>query len=575
MKTFFLAVCLTALSFVYSQNCNCDVTLTGLSSTSLNLIWASQIAYAPGDTICIPAGTHAGLRFYDFKGTATQPLTFINCNGQVVIDEPQYAGIEFKGSEYIRLTGTGDTGYDRGIKVIGTGGGAAGVYLTALSTDIEVDHIEVDGAGFAGLMAKTDPICSDSLTWRSSGFIMKNLDIHHNVFKNTGGEGIYIGFTKGYKLDTGRNCSGTNVYGHWLEHVHVHHNTLEDIGWDAIQLSLVRTDGKIYDNYIYNYGTENRYFQDFSISFSGGTYEVYNNISINGPLDYGQGFQSINGQSGTKVFNNVIVRPQLHGIFMHPRHDFEDPNEGYYIANNTIIEPERAGTHYNTTLIHPIDPADLYQPQSSVPTYFVNNLIVDPGYDFEGSNTWKQNQESYFDFNERATRDSLLNNIYSNILTRQMDTLGLTDIANYDYSPASSSSAVVDEGSNLSSWGITFDLENLTRPSGTAFDVGAFEYQSSGSTLLANLSPTFGPKEEATTQMRLYPNPAPGSFVLADQKGQSQKLRLQIVQLSGAIVWEKTYQTGAVVDVSSLQKGLYLLRISGEAIEETHRLIIR
>ena len=51
-----------------AQSCNCDVTLTGLKQTSLNLIWASQTNYSPGDTICIPVGSYRGLRFYDFEG---------------------------------------------------------------------------------------------------------------------------------------------------------------------------------------------------------------------------------------------------------------------------------------------------------------------------------------------------------------------------------------------------------------------------------------------------------------------------------------------------------------------------
>ena len=101
---------------------------------------------------------------------------------------------------------------------------------------------------------------------------------------------------------------------------------------------------------------------------------------------------------------------------------------------------------------------------------------MNPGYDFEGGNTWKQNQESYFDFNDKSTRDSLQNNIYANVMTREMDTLGLTDILNDDYSISDNTSSLIDAGSDVSSWSISTDLLNNSRPSGVAFDVGAYEF---------------------------------------------------------------------------------------------------
>ena len=573
MRTCFLTALLLGGIFVApAQNCNCDITLTGLSATSLNLVWASQLNYSPGDVICISGGTYAGIRFYDLQGTPSQPITIKNCNGQVLLDESGYSGIEFRNSNYIHLTGSGDSSHTYGFKVLGTSSWAMGVAIGDLSSDFEVDHIEIASAGFAGIMAKTDPVCDKPQTWRSSGFIMKNLNIHDNYIKNTGGEGIYIGFTLAYKLDVGRTCEGTPIYGHWLENVEVHHNTLEHIGWDGIQLSLVRTGGSIHDNYIYNYGTEDQYAQDFAMSFGGGVYDVYNNITINGPAALGQGFQMINGQSGTNIFNNVIVRPKLHGIFSHARHEFEDPNEGYYIANNTIIEPERAGVHYNTTLLHPVDPANLYKAQDSVPSYFVNNLVVDPGYDFEGGNTWKQNQESYFDFNERSTRDSLLSNIHHNIMTRQIDTLGLTDILNDDYSPASSTSAVVDQGDDLTSWGITFDMEQVARASGPLFDIGAYEFLQ-GSTAMATLvEPGIAADTNASKHVVVYPNPAGSTIWVA---GFENRYRVQLFAMDGTLMDEQQLEKAEALDVRRFPPGLYFLKLYGKQEVKSYPLLIK
>ncbi|MGX1928614.1 T9SS type A sorting domain-containing protein [Flagellimonas sp. 2504JD4-2] len=563
--------------FTFSQNCNCDVTLTGLSATSLNLVWASQTTYSPGDTICIPAGNYAGIRFYDFEGTASQPLIIKNCGGKVVLTESVYTGISFKKSKFIRLTGTGDSSHTYGIEIAGTGSHAAGVNVENFSTDIEIDHIEISSAGFAGIMAKTDPYCNDPDTWRANGFVLENLDIHHNYIHNTGGEGIYVGFTGGYKINSNRSCNGTKIFGHWLENVDIHHNIIENVDWDGIQLNLVRENGKIRDNYISNYGVDNVYYQDFAMSIGGGIFEVYNNTMINGSSGNGQGIQFISAESGTKIYNNVIVRPDFHGIFMHNRHEFDDTTEGYYILNNTIVEPGNSGTFYNTKITETNDPTKLYTSQDEVPSYFVNNLIVDPGNDYEGGNTWKQNHESYFDFNDRSARDSLLSNIYSNIMTRQMDTLGLTDILNDDYSPSSQTSDVVDAGSDVSSWGVSFDAENETRPSGTTFDIGAYEYQVSGGTPLRvripdepELIDELPKKFKATV---FYPNPTRSAFYLNNQEMKNPTI--QIINLDGKVMYEGKYRMGTPFNVEGYRAGLYFIKVISEEKSETHRLIIR
>ena len=557
------------------QNCGCDITLNNLTTNSLNLIWGNNLNYSPGDTICIPAGTYRGIRFYDLVGTETQPITIKNCGGQVTFNEVQYSAVSFQRSQYIHFTGTGDSGTPYGFYIGDTGGGSAGVYVENLSSDVEIDHIEVAYAGFAGIMAKTDPSCSKPDTWRSNGFILKNLKIHHNYIHHTGGEGIYIGFTGGYKIKSNRSCSGTPIFGHWLEDVYVHNNILEDIAWDGIQLNLVRENAQVYDNTLIRYGTANKYYQDFAFSIGGGVYEIFNNTVINESGGTGQGMQFISADSGTKVYNNLIVNPDFHGIFMHQRHEFEDPNEGYYVANNTIVEPEKSGTFYNTVITITDDPAKKYQTQGGTPTYFVNNLVVDPGNDYANGNTWKQDQESYFDFNKRATRDSINPLIYTNIMTRDADTLGLADIPNLDYRPGSGSSAVVDQGSDLSSWGILIDLDNTSRPQGSGFDIGAFEWISAVSAQ-AFLDPDLIPAENPETEdVILYPNPAPsGLFELKVSDYFSSNTVLRIRNSSGQLLYNDllaNYRRSA----PPLKRGLYFVDIEDNSQKVTKKLLVQ
>lgn len=111
------------------QDCGCDITLDNLKTTSLNLIWGNNLNYSPGDTICIPAGTYRGIRFYDLVGTETQPITIKNCGGQVTFNEVQYSAVSFQRSQYIHFTGTGDSSTPYGFYIGDTCGGSAGVYV--------------------------------------------------------------------------------------------------------------------------------------------------------------------------------------------------------------------------------------------------------------------------------------------------------------------------------------------------------------------------------------------------------------------------------------------------------------
>src|SRR5690349_18180216 len=146
----------------------------------------------PGDTICLDGSRtyNIPLRFRNINGTKEKPITIINCNGIVNITVPSnlvYA-VKFEYSKHFRITGTGEAS-TYGIHI--SGANKLGITFDKLTTDFEADHLEVSDVGFAGIMAKTDPTC-DSTTTRGY-FTMRNVDIHHNLVHNTGGEGLYIG----------------------------------------------------------------------------------------------------------------------------------------------------------------------------------------------------------------------------------------------------------------------------------------------------------------------------------------------------------------------------------------------
>lgn len=554
-------------SGLQAQNCNCDHIFNDLSTTDVNIIHASSIDYDPGDTFCVQGGEQiAGLRFLGFKGTAAQPLTFINCDGAVVINELPHAGITFIESEHIRITGTGDPDHEYGFHVAQSGPGQVGVSVTGFSTDIEIDHIEIENTGFAGIMAKTDPRCDDPPTWRANGFVLRNLNIHHNYIHHTYGEGIYIGYSGGYKVNSNLTCAGQDRFGHWLENVEVHHNLLENTGWDGIQLNLVRSNGKVHNNTVLNWATSNEFYQDFVINLAGGVYEVYNNYLRSSGSNSGKGMQVISAQSGSKFYNNTIINPESHGIFFHARHEYDNPEEGYYIINNTVIRPGRSGFFYDAEIKESQSPSQIGTRQNDAAMYFVNNLVVSPGTDYGNFPTWKLEPESFFDFNTPDTRDAQLPTIYSNFVTRRMDTVGLVNPAQNLYAPLSANSVLVDRGSSAIPFSIGFDMLNVARPFNGAFDIGAYEYQQGTptSTTAASASPTFS----------LYPNPGQASQLYIDLAQDDTEVR--VYAANGQLHYHDLHQEGVQrLSLDDLPAGVYWVNIRDAEHTQTRQLILK
>ncbi len=92
-------------------------------------------------------------------------------------------------SKYFRITGSGDSAHRYGI--ILKGASTMGLNLGLLSTNFEVDRLEIADIGFAGIMAKTDPKCGKP--YGRDKFTMREIKIHDNYIHDTQGEGLYIG----------------------------------------------------------------------------------------------------------------------------------------------------------------------------------------------------------------------------------------------------------------------------------------------------------------------------------------------------------------------------------------------
>lgn len=540
-KSLLSLIFILTFEFGFGQNCNCTFTIDTRNSTAVNIIKASNYTYKPGDTFCIKGGNTAGLRFIDFVGSETKPLKFINCGGQVIIDEKVYTGIAFQGSKYIHLTGTGSAD-EYGFYVRSTtNGGGMGVSVGSLSSDFEIDHVEIGNTGFAGIMAKTDPVCSDPKTWRRNGFVLKNLHIHHNYIHDTGGEGMYIGYTGGYKVSTKLNC-GTDGYafGHFLEHVNIHHNRLENTGWDGIQVNLTTIDAQIHHNEIIGYGVKEETYQNSGMSIGSSDLKVFNNLIKQTHISTleDNGMTVIGALSGSLFYNNIISNCKGYGLFAHNRYLFEKPDTGYYFMHNTISGSGKSGIFYNATITEDANAANVGNQQLDADVRFYNNLVINPGVDYTTMNFWKKNNESFIDFITPQTRDIAIQS--NNIFTRDLASLKL----NLDFSIASNQSPVVNAGAVIPFFGPKIDFNDEPRINGKSADVGAFEQ-----TIISG----FG--ENIDNGISLYPNPGKNSLTISGSDNISQ---ITFINNQGVPL---LYSRETKIQVESLPIGIYIVQI--------------
>lgn len=506
---------------VHAQ-CNCDYTIP------VNVVYvdADTLNIQPGDVICIQAGerTHLGLK--NFHGTASQPIIFKNCGGQVVISNDNfYYGIRLDNCKYFRFTGTGSPQHLYGFKVAKTGWSAIGMTIGIGSTDFEVDHVEISNTGFAGLMCKTDPDCTGKPN--RGNFVQANTVIHHNYIHHTGGEGIYVGFP--HYTGIVRDCNGDSirVYPHDLDGVQIYNNIIESTGREGIQVGCAVNNVNIFNNTISDYGTTDVGWQRGGIHLSTGTTgKLYNNLIKDGK---GMGIW-LNGKGDNLVFNNLIIRPGEHGIYC--MDSLVTEGSGYYIYNNTIVSPAQDGLNSNN--------------QRNTFSHFYNNIIAAPG-------------GTYMHFLDASKWDEFYNvgrPKVSHLFFEDPDT------DNYhlrQYSPA------VDAGTDLSSQGVTFDYDYTLRFGGKTFDSGALE----------------SPYERIETDFIIYPNPTDSVFTIQFLLIEDGEVTIEFFDVRGvnvATVLDAEYKETDLYKIkfnaSFLASGQYICRLNRGYRTDTKTVLV-
>lgn len=412
--------------------------------------WAHDLA--PGDTIEIEGHTRAQIVLSRIRqGSVSAPVTITNKPGtQLVISTTNTAylkGFTLSGCEYFSLVGTPipavppQTEDQPGIVIAATPAGASGVVVTQWGTsstgylgasDFEVAHLEIGNTGFAGVFIKCD-----SLT-EASGFVMRNVRIHHVTIHGTGGEGMYVGNSAYHNNSTDP---------HPIHALHIYDNKVTDTGWDGIQVGCATQGMLIERNEIKGYGLlAPDDYQNEGMRINPGCAGIIRGNWIEGEAADGAGTGIFaNPHSHSDYYNNVIVTPGGHGIDINT--DFAMlSGTAINLFNNTIVAPGQAGIHFRSAI--------------AVGQAF-NNIIADPGA--VGAFTTANSP----DF---TTSD--------NLVTATVAEVGFVlSPDEYKYRLGASATNAIDQGSDdpgLS--GPDTDYDGVPRPQGSRYDIGAFEY---------------------------------------------------------------------------------------------------
>lgn len=410
-----------------SSSGSTNTTVAYTITSSQSVVDGSKLNLAPGAVVKIEGGTRGALLLRNFSGNSGAPITFINGSGTTVIKSSGSYGLKMENCKFFRLTGTGG-GSSKGLVV---DGGHIGMSLDKLSTEFEIDHVEVMNCGFAGIMAKTDPSC-DQNTWRGN-FVMRNLKFHDNYVHDVKGEGFYVGNSF---FASGRSLSCGNILPHEIVNAAIYNNKIVRSGCEGIQAGCVISGLKIYNNIVENFGVSPfASAQNNGVQIGEGSSGVmYNNVIKNGP---GNGIIVL-GSGKTRIYNNLVVNPGSYGAFI----DNRGPASGEIaFVNNTFISPRDGGLKTYNELVS---------------NKFCNNIIT--------------GTSRFFSYGSGASGQEL-----NNLVEPDVSKCMFVDPSSGNFKLKSGSPAI-DKGMNAAGFGVVTDMVNKGRPSGSGYDIGAFEF---------------------------------------------------------------------------------------------------
>jgi hypothetical protein len=413
---------------------------------------------------------------------------------------------------------------------------------------------------------------------------------------------VILGTIVGYitKIDT-VNQTVYSVKPHMLKNVQIHHNSFKNTGWDAIQVNWA-CDVDIYNNEIYNYGTKNK--------------DAQNNY-----VEKGSGFGFyLKPDGNVDVFNNVLIETNQYSInkaseasiyfndqFYIDEFDYLEcmdfrPIKKFNIFNNLVYRPYSNGIRIETNAISSTlrryeinvannllvsDKFELGASSENLPVYMQkfrsSNSSTTPSYYFNNDALFGTNRNNI----DRNTVYNVVNRTYSNINQLNLSDISSTNKYHWNYTPTTSS-PYIDKAIPFPLIALSLDFYEKSRlykisQTGPITSIQGFPKYSTNNYLdmgpvefLRAIDITLRPSNESSEEsdethtmssvdFSFYPNPAKNilnidgnidninNIILVNLLGQSYHFPLMRSQL----------------DINNLPVGIYQIRIelkSGQII---------
>ena len=337
LRYLFALIALTAGAFSsLAQDCGCDHVISPPEARTKTLILkGDSIGVKPGQNVCLAAGFYMQIRLLNFDGAPGNPVTIRNCGGLVEIGDAitfgRWWAMDIVQCEYLRVTGTGAPGIKYGIKLGKSGDSALKIGLTS---DVEIDHLDIGNANFAGILAKTDyrgNVPPDAPE-------MNNVNIHDNYIHDTRGEGMYIG--------------ETTTPGQDFRHLEIWNNIVTRTGLDLVQVANAIEDVQVHHNVFYKSGLRNVLFQNKGFQIGDNSVgQYYNNFIIGSASNA----MIVMGSGDIDIYNNYLQGAGDPGFFIDNR-KVTIPGAPINIRDNFLMEVRETAPFFNVfNEINPIN----------------------------------------------------------------------------------------------------------------------------------------------------------------------------------------------------------------------------
>ena len=348
-------------------------------------------------------------------------------------------GIKLYGSQYIRITGTGDATLGYGIEIHDTANAAVdtnqpGMDDTAGTEYVEFDHIYAHNVGAGFRMAKNNALLDTDIPWSGHQYY-----IHDNWIRTTTAEAMYIGSSDSHGIFP--------IYD-----VEVWNNRIEDAGYDGIQIRQAHSQVLVHDNYIQSTGGQpckNGTLDNtagFNIAKGTDTGDWYNNTVIGARTAF-----YIKDAANVRVFNNLIIDSGHSNSVLT---SVECP------ANRTQTAPEGAAQIINSSGVE-----FMFNTVANPNILARYGISIDQSTGVIHDNILAGNFENFF----LGTGITMTHNLTNS----EMDYFKFVAPENNDYHLSELSPAIDAAGTSSFPWS---DLDRWIRPQGNYSDVGAYEY---------------------------------------------------------------------------------------------------